>query len=96
LRYFFTLLASAVAAYLLSFILTISANPEIRAWQQVNQRRDAELAETRAQEPNRPVILQSSRKAAAFPHSISHSRPPQGRVTCFIRRWNAPAPTIFW
>ncbi|MCW1885177.1 hypothetical protein OKA04_10600 [Luteolibacter flavescens] len=66
MRYFLTLLASAVAAYVLGFVLTVPANPELRVWQGVDQRRKAELAEVRAKSPDRPVIFFTGGSSTAF------------------------------
>ncbi|MCW1923520.1 hypothetical protein OKA05_13225 [Luteolibacter arcticus] len=66
MRYFFTLLASAAAAYVLSFILTVSTNPEIRVWREVDQRRKSDVAETRAKAPDQPVIIFTGGSSTAF------------------------------
>jgi len=66
LRYPLTLLASAVAAYALSFVLTVPANPEVQVWRQVNQRRMADMAETRAKIPDQPAIFFTGGSSTAF------------------------------
>ena len=66
MRFFLTLVASAVLAYVLSLILTIQANPEIRFWRDVQLRRQAEIESARQADPARPVILFTGGSSTAF------------------------------
>lgn len=66
MRYLLTLLVSAVVAYLIGFILTVPANPEIHVWRQVDQRRDAEIEAVRKKAPDRSVIVFTGGSSTAF------------------------------
>jgi hypothetical protein len=66
LRFPLTILASALAAYALSLYLTVPANPEVKFWHEVMIRRDAEIAETRKNQPGSPIIFFTGGSSTAF------------------------------
>jgi hypothetical protein len=65
-RFLAAILACLVAAYALSFWLTIPANPEVRFWRDVVARRDAEIAHVRKEQPDTPIIFFTGGSSCAF------------------------------
>jgi hypothetical protein len=57
---------TALTAYGLGAWLLIAANPEVAFWNEVVSRRDQALAETRARNPDQPVILFTGGSSCAF------------------------------
>ena len=66
MKFLLKLIACAVAAYALSLVMTIWANPEVRFWRDVQVRRQAEIATARARDPQAPVILFTGGSSTAF------------------------------
>lgn len=66
MKYLFQLIASAVAAYVLSLFMTVWANPEIRFWRDVQLLRKAEMEAARQREPEKPLILFTGGSSTAF------------------------------
>ncbi len=66
MKFLFTLIASALAAYALSLWLTVAVNPESAFWHQVVEDRRAGLAEVRNANPDQSVILFTGGSSTAF------------------------------
>jgi len=66
MKYLLKLIASAAAAYALSLVMTVWANPEIRFWRNVQQVRKTEIGVVRQQDPQTPLILFTGGSSTAF------------------------------
>jgi hypothetical protein len=66
MRLAFILLITLVFAYGLGIILTIPANPEVRFWNTVIDKRDQEIAVVRESRPGTPIIFFTGGSSCAF------------------------------
>ncbi|GAA5128512.1 hypothetical protein JIN84_02095 [Luteolibacter yonseiensis] len=66
MRFVTALLACAVAAYGTGFYLAIPKNPEVRFWKNVVDRREAEIATVRKEQPSTPIIFFTGGSSTAF------------------------------
>lgn len=60
------LLASLLAAYALSAVLTVGVNPEITFWLEAVKQREAAAAEIREKSPNQPIVFFTGGSSCAF------------------------------
>lgn len=66
MRFVLSLLLSLIAAYGLSFYLAVPANPEVKFWNDVVERRDREIAQVRKNQPGTPIIFFTGGSSTAF------------------------------
>lgn len=66
MRFTAALLACAAAAYGIGFYLSIPANPEVKFWKDVIDRREAEIAALRKNQPVTPIIFFTGGSSTAF------------------------------
>lgn len=66
MKFLYQLIASALAAYALSLVVTVWANPEIRFWRDVQLLRKSEMAAARGGESQKPLILFTGGSSTAF------------------------------
>ncbi len=66
MRYPLAVLATVVAAYALGYYLSVPGNPEVKFWQTVIKRRDAEIQAVRAEHPGTPIVFFTGGSSTAF------------------------------
>jgi hypothetical protein len=66
LRFPLTLLASLLAAYALSAVLTVAVNPETTFWTEAMKQRDAAVAGIREKSPDQPIVFFTGGSSCAF------------------------------
>jgi hypothetical protein len=66
MRFAFSILVAAAAAYALGFFLAVPANPEVKFWRDVVERRDREIAQVRKNQPGTPIIFFTGGSSTAF------------------------------
>ncbi len=66
MRFLLTIVAIVVVAYGIGFYLTVPANPEVRFWREVVERRETELTQVRKQQPDAPVLIFTGGSSCAF------------------------------
>lgn len=66
MRFPLAIFATLILAYAVGYYLTIPANPEVQFWQSVIEKRDAEIATVRQQQPNTPIIFFTGGSSTAF------------------------------
>jgi hypothetical protein len=66
MRFPIAILLTILAAYALGFWLAVPANPEVKFWQEVVERRDREIAGVRKENPDTPIIFFTGGSSCAF------------------------------
>jgi hypothetical protein len=66
MRFLLSILAALIAAYALAFYLAVPANPEVKFWREVLERRDREIAGVRDSQPSTPIIFFTGGSSCAF------------------------------
>jgi len=66
MRFLFATLACVLAAFALAFCLAVPANPEVKFWRAVDQRRDQEIAAVRQARPKQPILFFTGGSSCAF------------------------------
>lgn len=66
MRFALSIILSILAAYALGFYLAVPANPEVKFWREVVERRDHEIAGVRKSQPGTPIIFFSGGSSTAF------------------------------
>lgn len=66
MRFLFVILACTLAAFALAFYLVVPANPEVKFWHAVEQRRDQEIAAVRQAQPEQPILFFTGGSSCAF------------------------------
>lgn len=66
MRFALSIILSILLAYALSLYLTVPANPEVKFWHTLMDRRDREIAEVRKEQPGTPIIFFTGGSSTAF------------------------------
>jgi hypothetical protein len=66
MRFLIVILVTTLAAFGLGFYLSVPANPEVKFWHEVMQRREAEIVKVRKEQPNSPIIFFTGGSSCAF------------------------------
>lgn len=66
MRFALKILACTLVAYALAAYMVIPANPEVNLWQQLNEKRDLEIAAVRSQQPGKPILFFTGGSSCAF------------------------------
>lgn len=66
MRFAVSVVITVLIAYLLGYYLSVPANPEVKFWREVVERRNREIAQLRNNQPDTPIIFFTGGSSTAF------------------------------